>query len=412
MEIERVAPRTLGRPRRRGAPCRGVRHAAESAAASRLGSRGLGRRGRAAADGTGAPDGGHVEPLPDGIGPDRAAHGPARVQGSLCRFTIRQTTRAARVDHAVAYSTRGSIGRLAGKIEGIEASDLAPAVPPAGSRFVSERVGERGWKRTAVRLRGRRRELSVLFTTSWSAWSGGSCPLPGRPGSAPRSRRSSRIRRRGSGGRRERDRRLHAPDGESPSGDGRILRGRWRSGILACVRGGKIDYAACSGHLRPRVAVEAARGHYHGRFVAQWCAARTEDGRSAAADSAGPLRRAGPSCGRKGGFEWRRESANVKDSHGESARAARASVRDRSGGMHLQSKLLGSRDDDPAREAGRSRTTPTGEEEMFLVLEGEGSVRIAGATHRIARGTSLSLPRARVGPPTSTTRKAPLDTSR
>jgi uncharacterized cupin superfamily protein len=34
-----------------------------------------------------------------------------------------------------------------------------------------------------------------------------------------------------------------------------------------------------------------------------------------------------------------------------------------------------------------------GKEEMFFILEGEGSIRIAGETHRIRQGDFISLPR-------------------
>ena len=36
-----------------------------------------------------------------------------------------------------------------------------------------------------------------------------------------------------------------------------------------------------------------------------------------------------------------------------------------------------------------------GNEEMFFILEGEGSIRIAGATHKIRRGDIISLPPGR-----------------
>ena len=36
-----------------------------------------------------------------------------------------------------------------------------------------------------------------------------------------------------------------------------------------------------------------------------------------------------------------------------------------------------------------------GNEEMFFILEGEGSIRIAGVTHRVRRGDSISLPPGR-----------------
>src|SRR5215468_10226447 len=88
---------------------------------------------------------------------------------------------------------------------------------------------------------------------------------------------------------------------------------------------------------------------------------------------------------------------NVKDvppqkrSHGRTYEVELAPV-----GAALESKMLGF---NVAVIPPGKRAFPyhahRGNEEMFFVLEGEGSVRIAGETHRIRQGDFISLPPGR-----------------
>ncbi|MBI3450109.1 MAG: cupin domain-containing protein [Acidobacteria bacterium] len=81
----------------------------------------------------------------------------------------------------------------------------------------------------------------------------------------------------------------------------------------------------------------------------------------------------------------------VKRSHGDGFECELAPV-----GMHLHSKMLGF---NVTTVSPGKRAFPyhahRGNEEMFFVLEGEGTVRIAGETHRIAKGDFISLPPGR-----------------
>jgi uncharacterized cupin superfamily protein len=83
--------------------------------------------------------------------------------------------------------------------------------------------------------------------------------------------------------------------------------------------------------------------------------------------------------------------SNVKRSHGEGFECAIAPV-----GGQLESRKLGF----------NVTTIPPGKkafpyhahranEEMFFILEGEGSIRLAGETHRICKGDFISMPPGR-----------------
>ena len=83
--------------------------------------------------------------------------------------------------------------------------------------------------------------------------------------------------------------------------------------------------------------------------------------------------------------------AFVKRSQGERFEAQIAPV-----GAELQSKKLGFNVTviSPGKRAFPYHAH-RGNEEMFLVLEGEGSVRISGSTHKIRNGDFISLPPGR-----------------
>jgi uncharacterized cupin superfamily protein len=83
--------------------------------------------------------------------------------------------------------------------------------------------------------------------------------------------------------------------------------------------------------------------------------------------------------------------AFVKRSQGERFEAQIAPV-----GAELQSKKLGYNVTViPPGKRAFPYHAHRGNEEMFLVLEGEGSVRIAGSTHKIRKGDFISLPPGR-----------------
>ena len=81
----------------------------------------------------------------------------------------------------------------------------------------------------------------------------------------------------------------------------------------------------------------------------------------------------------------------VQRSHGESYEAEIAPV-----GAQLESRKIGFNVTiiPPGKKAFPYHAH-RGNEEMFFILEGEGSVRIAGATHRIRQGDFISLPPGR-----------------
>lgn len=88
----------------------------------------------------------------------------------------------------------------------------------------------------------------------------------------------------------------------------------------------------------------------------------------------------------------RAEEAGVRSlSHGERYACTIATV-----GMDLGSQKLGFNVTTiPPGKRSFPFHAHMGNEEMFYILEGEGSVRIAGETHRIRRGDFISLPPGR-----------------
>jgi uncharacterized cupin superfamily protein len=81
----------------------------------------------------------------------------------------------------------------------------------------------------------------------------------------------------------------------------------------------------------------------------------------------------------------------VKRSNGESFECAIAPV-----GAELESKKIGfSVTTIPPGKKAFPYHAHRGNEEMFFILEGEGSVRIAGETHKIRKGDFISLPPGR-----------------
>jgi uncharacterized cupin superfamily protein len=80
--------------------------------------------------------------------------------------------------------------------------------------------------------------------------------------------------------------------------------------------------------------------------------------------------------------------AILKRSHGGSFECAIAPV-----GAALESKKIGFNVTTiPPGKKAFPYPAHRGNEEMFFILEGEGSVRIAGETHKIRRGDFISLP--------------------
>ena len=81
----------------------------------------------------------------------------------------------------------------------------------------------------------------------------------------------------------------------------------------------------------------------------------------------------------------------VKRQHGDKFEAQIAPV-----GAHLESKKIGFNVTTvPPGKRAFPYHAHRGNEEMFFVLEGEGSIRIAGATPRIRAGDFISLPPGR-----------------
>jgi len=224
----------------------------------------------------------HVEPLPDGIGQIERLTVRRESRDPYVGFTIRQTDGGPRAWIMLyAYSTRGSIGRLAGKIEGDRSVWTSrTAVPPAGSRFVSERVGERGWKRTQYVSEDGGASWSVLFTDELERVE--AADPAGSPAPGERAEVEAQLQRYAAAERAVDANAIaafYAPDGELIHPGMEILTGPVAiREFLASFEGVKIDYAAMQwGTYAQRVAVEGKpAADYHGRFVAQWV--RRSDG--------------------------------------------------------------------------------------------------------------------------------------